>query len=505
MLSEVKRSIRKGAVAALTAIVLALAGNAVCGTQVDGGAKQAHGLPGGVSLKTKFSTGGATFTIEGGDIPQVFAARELLARCAGGLKLSEGADRQEFLACYSKERRDRPELGKLVIACLEFQLPNSPEAVSAPSFGHAESAEPAGLQAQTRRKMVDLLLGGLRQPLKGKRWGPESDAAKSFGNAVVSLETWVARNMNGGNVMAIADGIAFATSEVFGDTLRKRYKDAVDRYDQRVHMPGVSAAVEGEDESHLDFGIRDPEKSKNSWCCASRVGPIGYGCAGVMRGGRLFSACVLKADKDLVAAYQVDGGTVMPVSVKLVEIGEDSVAARAGTGTEGTVRLVVVSPEVGGAIGKFFLSEALELFDKPTGTRGRPVLNLWWTGTTGGLGTPPGWIESRRDRWVANVYDAPAGGYLAVAGSGEVKGVFGPGFTASQTDNLKGFRDEAGNVFTLPVTAYTYQGSDGRYHSFAIAENGQAVMYGVWLDGANRTASNCTDRAQFKTISTKLK
>lgn len=87
-----------------------------------------------------------------------------------------------------------------------------------------------------------------------------------------------------------------------------------------------------------------------------------------------------------------------------------------------------------------------------------------------------------------------AAGVLAISG-GSVSG--------QQSDSLKGFKDEQGNMFWLPVTAYTYQGSDGKHYSLAVLENKQIVMAGVWSDEANRVASNFTDPALFRVLFTK--
>jgi hypothetical protein len=86
--------------------------------------------------------------------------------------------------------------------------------------------------------------------------------------------------------------------------------------------------------------------------------------------------------------------------------------------------------------------------------------------------------------------------------AGKVKAVFGPDFVASLAHSLKGFRDQSGTMFSLPMTAYTYQGKDAKYYSLAVADNGQIVMSGVWSSGAERIAGNFTNPALFRVLST---
>jgi len=87
------------------------------------GAKSGAGTS-GISVTASFPIGGANFSIAGGDVAQIFAAREMLGRCAKDLDLAQASGKREFLARYDKERQQHPELSKLKIMSPEVALPS---------------------------------------------------------------------------------------------------------------------------------------------------------------------------------------------------------------------------------------------------------------------------------------------------------------------------------------------------------------------------------------------
>ena len=437
-------------------------------------------------MHAKVPIGGATFTIDGGDIRQIFAARELLARSAKGLNLLEESGKREFLARYSKERQGHPELGRLIIACVEIQLPDAPAAVSALSFSSGGSVQPAQLQA--------------RQEMEAILAAPEFRSHDPFGAEWV-LSRWAGKNLNSSNATVVAEVVARSLSELISRL--EKTGEAVEGAQFRlpIERPAPAAVPIQKPQKHpKKYSHQRPRNAMND----PQGVTLGQGFVSLTH-GRLVSYCVLRADEDVIGAYRIDNRSVVLVSLKVVEIGENTAAARAGTYADGTVHVVTVSPEADESAGAELADEALSLGffkgpDWPALSK-RQRRNTAVAGYTSGH-LSPGWITSPSGLRMASVWYLPGGGYKVTDRDGQLSGVFGDGFTVSQSDRLKGFSDAAGNLFSLLVTAYTYQGSDGGYYSAAFAENGQIVMGGVWLDGANRIASNFTDQTQFRTLYT---
>ena len=98
-----------------------------CLRPVEAGARQEVSVPRTRSISTsitvEFTIGGVTFSMDSGDVHQILAGRELVARAAEDLDLGKEPDKAEFLARYTKEREGHPELANLVIKCKQFQLP----------------------------------------------------------------------------------------------------------------------------------------------------------------------------------------------------------------------------------------------------------------------------------------------------------------------------------------------------------------------------------------------
>jgi WD40 repeat protein len=435
-----------------------------------------------ISIKADLPVGGATFTITGGDIRQIFAARELVAKAAEGLNLKDESGRREFLVRYFKSRREHPELSALKISCAEFPLvePSGP-AANAPA-GASSSA--SGVSEQARRDLMAMLSV------------PEYQGQAGYAKFAAGLRTWLGKNLSPANAATVAEFhvLLLQSTMTLAPALAAQLRLPCNWIlSNQISIPDPGAVAKQEPK----------QKSKNRAPEDSDI-PVG-GCNRGIAGGRELTECHIKSGGEVYVAYRLDAGAISTARVTL----QETVLNPSTAGMAGALQTLKATPELEETVRGQVLGAATVFMPapgwKPPSKREQPALRQSPSAYRGNQ-----MCQYQRTAWVVapsgvragDVDELPNGGYVATGEQGEILAVWGHDFTAAQAEKLHGFKDGAGNLYPLPVTVHTYSGAGGKRYSMAVFDRRHFVMWGTWLEGATPTAPNILDPKLFRVLET---
>jgi hypothetical protein len=443
-----------------------------------GFAPVAHGLPQAQqpAVAWKVEVAGVTFLYDA-PIATGLAMQQLIGRCAQGLTLTRRPDQETFIKRFGEERKQHPELADLDVKCREFSLTSTdsgrpkPAAASEPACWASLAADPGLPIENPTGTPLDLEVSKIR-------------AAPDFDQ---NREAYVARMLSQESAPALAVALALN----FNTTA-----ECVAEVAALVASGGaVGSALQGP-------AIPGAPESGNTRRSNTNSRPLLAFTDLTVKGGKLLAQAVVMVGTDIVAASRSGSDKVRVVRMRPVSDSRGTAALRTAGYPDAVLKLYEFVPDQDDGLGfermfasqRLFLTHGPAWAELPKNERRRDV-------DEGPVdyGTPVGWVEGPKGM-LAIVANIPNGGRLVADRYGYVTAAFGVGFSPAEQHRLRGYRDSAGRRFTIPLTAYTYQGSDSKRYAAAFSDTGLFVMSGVWAEGAVLDPAGFSDPEKFTVL-----